>query len=470
VRDCDECNTCDTRNDSTRVVKEGVGGTFWFDVTRTCNFNCAYCFQGEHAWTWQREKGLKKFISSEIISKSIPLIQKWQRETGCTICWYGGEPLLRFDLIKQWTPKLLEEIPKCRVSITSNGSLLNEEVQAFMDEYNVGLLLSLDGPEWVHNKTRVLAGGKPSWKMIDPLQKLKWRPDLELAWQLTPESVPEPKDLDWMVDNGFARINFNVNWLSEWDEVAQGKLRDFMFHALSLTIQYRLGMSTREFNTNWYQRMEKYIRGAGKRETKPCGTGMGMISVTPEGDIYPSQEMGFMVHEPGKAPGTAEFYKMGNVLSDPVWAPDEKLQRIFALKNDDMVPPAGRDCLTCPVRSVCFGGCHCRYVGQDGIDPSYRYDVMPGWCQSQIAAVSGALMAFARYGKLKLFDDVQKSSAKDRTSANGPVVKHQLSIVDLDRKLDKVLEYLSISQGETQLLQGGYNKLWASVNKEKENK
>jgi radical SAM protein with 4Fe4S-binding SPASM domain len=381
-------------------------------------------------------------MDDSVIEKSIQLIKTWQKSSGCTICWYGGEPLLKFDLIKKWTPVIKKELPKAKTSITTNGSLITQEVMDFMDEHGIGMLFSLDGPQWVHDRTRVFAGGKPSWDKIDPLKIIKWRPDTEIAWQITPEGVPEPSDLDWMILNGFSKINFNINWLSEWGPEAQEKLRDFMYHAISRVILYRSKLNSQPFNTNWYTRLEKYVRGAGTREEKPCGTGMGMLSVTPEGDLYPSQEMGFMVHEPGKAPGTAEFYKLGNVLRDPVWEPDEKLQRIYTLKNDDMVPPPGRDCTLCPVRSISFGGCHCRYVGQDGVDPSYRYNVMPGWCQSQIAAASGGLMAFARYGKVVLADEVQKSSDNVRTPSKSGVARHQLTIVDLDRKLDRVLEYL----------------------------
>ena len=96
MKDCSDCTSCNTG-----IQKEGVGGTFWFITTRTCNFNCSYCFQGEHAWTWQKEKGLQKFITDEIIEKSIRLAKTWQRATGATFCWYGGEPLLRFDLIRR---------------------------------------------------------------------------------------------------------------------------------------------------------------------------------------------------------------------------------------------------------------------------------------------------------------------------------------------------------------------------------
>lgn len=447
--DCGDCKKCEVEP-KPKVTLEGVGGTLWFSVTRRCNFNCTYCFQGSHAWTWQEKKGLLKFMPNEVIEKSIEFAKVWGKNAetksgdspDLAICWYGGEPLLRKSTIQKWTPRLLKDLSedgrKVRVSITTNGSLMEEDMMKFMKEHSVGMLFSLDGPPWVHNKTRVFAGGKPSWESI-PIDKiLKWRPSVEIAWQLSPDNVPEPSDLDWMMDKGFFNVNFNINWLSEWTLEKQSKLRDFMYHAMRLAIESKRG--GKPFNSNWYGRIEKLIRGGGKREAKPCGTGPGMISVTPEGDLYPSQEMGFMVHEPDRAPGTAEFYRLGNVYNTPVWEPQDKLERIFALKNDDMIPPLGRDCVSCPIRTISFGGCHCRYVGQDGEDPSNRYDVMPGWCQSQIAAASGGLLAFAREGWIER--KVQTSSDKVGTFDSSTVAKRPLSIVDLDKKLDLVLDKL----------------------------
>jgi sulfatase maturation enzyme AslB (radical SAM superfamily) len=179
-------------------------------------------------------------MDDSVIEKSIQLIKTWQKSSGCTICWYGGEPLLKFDLIKKWTPVIKKELPKAKTSITTNGSLITQEVMDFMDEHGIGMLFSLDGPQWVHDRTRVFAGGKPSWDKIDPLKIIKWRPDTEIAWQITPEGVPEPSDLDWMILNGFSKINFNINWLSEWGPEAQEKLRDFMYHAISRVILYRV--------------------------------------------------------------------------------------------------------------------------------------------------------------------------------------------------------------------------------------
>jgi radical SAM protein with 4Fe4S-binding SPASM domain len=374
-------------------------------------------------------------MPDEVVEKSIKFAKPWAKKD-LKICWYGGEPLLAWDTIKKWTPILHSEIPGSNCSITTNGSLVTDEVMAFMDEHKMGMLFSIDGPPWVHNRTRVFAGGKPSWEKMPVKEIIEWRPDTEIAWQLSPYSMPTTDDLDWMIDFGFHQINFNVNWLTEWDLEAQEKLRDFMYYAIRLAIISRRG-GRPKFSTNWFSRIEKLVRGAGTRDEKPCGTSLGMISVTPEGYLYPSQEMGFMVFEPGKAKGTPEWYRLGNVYNDPVWDYD-KFERVFALKNDEMVPPPGRNCNSCPVRSISFGGCHCRYVGQVNNDPSYRYNVMPGWCQAINATGTGGLLAFAREGYIT----VRQNADKVGTSATKSVPHRPLSIVDLDKKLDTILTKL----------------------------
>jgi uncharacterized protein len=369
-------------------------------------------------------------MTDEVVEKALAFASGWAKEDLAT-CWYGGEPLLAWDTIKKWSPKMREAWPKGRVSITTNGSLMDKEKMEFMDEHDIGILFSIDGPPWIHNNTRVFAGGKPSWEKIPVRELIEWRPDMEIAWQLSPDNMPAPSDLEWMMDLGFHNINFNINWLMQWDLEQQQELTEFMYHAMRLAVNSQRG-GTPKFSSNWFPRMRKLIEKGGKRDPKPCGTGLGMLAVTPEGYLYPSQEMGFIALQPDRAPGTDEFYKVGNVLSSPVLEPQEKLERIFALKNDEMVPPPGRNCDACPVRSVSFGGCHCRYIGQDGEDPSNRYDVLPGWCQSVTAASIGGLLAFAREGYVEIADN--KKPAR---------TQHQpLSIVDLDKKLDVILNKL----------------------------
>jgi radical SAM protein with 4Fe4S-binding SPASM domain len=104
--------------------------------------------------------------------------------------------------------------------------------------------------------------------------------------------------------------------------------------------------------------------------------------------------MAFTVFEEGRAPGTPEHYRIGDVFASPV-IDVERLADVSQIRNDQMKPPAGYDCTTCVARASCFGGCHCRLVGGDGIDPAYRFGVPLGLCESMVASVTGMLRGAA---------------------------------------------------------------------------
>ncbi len=367
--------------------------TLWFVMTRTCNLACGYCYQGEHQWTWQAEKNLGKHMTDEVMAKTLKFAIGWT-DRELKMIFYGGEPLIQFKLIKKWVPIWKEAFQqagkKVTFTCTTNGTLLNQEVREFFTEYNIGTLLSIDGPPWIHDKQRAFYGGKPSWESIPTKEILEWRPNLEIAWQLDSQRIPVAKDIDWMVEYGFKRINFNLNWLTEWDAEARLKLTELMRWVARLAMR---GAKDGSFATNLLSKFNEILL-KDDRIIQPCGTGMSMMAVTPEGWLYPSQEMAFTVVEPDRAPGTAEYYRIGDVHKDPV-IDAERLAVVSTIKNSEMKQPEGFDCNNCAAKVISFGGCHCRYVGADGVDPSNRYDVLPGWCQSEQGWVTGFLQAAA---------------------------------------------------------------------------
>jgi len=366
--------------------------TLWFVMTRTCNLDCIYCYQGSHQWKWQKEAGLIKNITDDVMRKTLEWATEWnQSELNCV--FYGGEPLLQYDLIHRWVPIYKEAFKgsgkKIKFSVTTNGTMLKENVREFLDEHDLSVLLSMDGPPWIHDKQRTFYGGKPSWDVIPVDDILKWRPHIEIAWQLDPKRVPKETDLQWMIDRGFRNINFNLNWLEPWPAQAQLDLTMFMRGVGRRAIRERNIQGG--FRNNLFHKFNEILL-KDDRSTQPCGTGVNMLAVSPEGWLYPSQEMVFTVVEPGKAPGTAAFYKVGDVNEAPV-IDRERLAEVSTIRNDDMKTPKGYDCNNCAARNISFGGCHCRYVGADGVDPANRYDVLPGWCQSEQAWVAGFLQA-----------------------------------------------------------------------------
>ena len=107
-------------------------------LTDQCNFNCAYCYQ---------KKG-KQRLDSAVLMRSIRFFQPFfARE--CFIDFYGGEPLLAFEEIRR-TVERIERLSKKRgikahYSLTTNGSLLNDEILDFLEDHEFSVLLSFDG-------------------------------------------------------------------------------------------------------------------------------------------------------------------------------------------------------------------------------------------------------------------------------------------------------------------------------------
>ncbi len=359
--------------------------TLWWVMTRTCNLACPYCYQGEHV---KVPDALTAYMPDHVLERA----RVWAREwcgLGLGVNIYGGEPLLAFDTIAKHVPLWRKHFGAAgkpiTFGVTTNGTQLHrQEVRKFLDDQHVGILLSLDGPKRLHEQTRKHFDGRGSWDEIDPQSILRWRPNIEIAWQLDPSLDFEPSDIDHMVRMGFRLLNFNVNWLVEWDADAQMRLMRFFKHAGRL-------INAGKMRSYWSAKLDKALR-VDKKMVQPCGTGLGMLAVTPEGYLYPSQEMAFTVFEPGKAPGTAEHYRVGNVMKEPV-IDEVALARVSSIQTADMRPPAPFDCEDCVAKSASIGGCHCRYVGQDGYSAENRFEVAPGYCQSMRAAMTGLIQA-----------------------------------------------------------------------------
>lgn len=128
-------------------------------ITQNCNFRCAYCpytapepgMQRKHQnnrMNWATAKKAVDYLWSHSIDSD-----------GVTIGFYGGEPLLEFELIKKvvaysqklfWGKSLI-------FSMTTNASLLDDEKATFLHEHNFHLIFSLDGPEKIQNRNRKFA-------------------------------------------------------------------------------------------------------------------------------------------------------------------------------------------------------------------------------------------------------------------------------------------------------------------------
>lgn len=373
--------------------------TLWLITARNCNFGCPYCYQSiGHTNSQLVGAGLTGMMSKSVADRGLRWALDWaDDETRVTL--YGGEPLLAWPLIRAVVPEWREAFAArgkgVTFSATTNGmAFRRSEVREFFDEQRMGFLLSLDGPKRLHDRSRVLLDGKTgTWDVLDPPSILRWRPDMEIAWTLNDGDDFEPRDVDELRALGFRRQNYNLNFLTDWTPENQLRLQRFFKHVGRL-------VARGELQTNWHQ---KYIKAGtvDQRMERPCGVGSSMLALTPEGWLYTSQELAWTVFAPERAPGTAEYYRVGDVSRQPVLDP-MALARVGLLKTVDMKPKPEFSCDDCVARSASIGGCHCRYAGSAGYsadgsiiagdDPARRTDVPRGYCQSMRAALTGFMM------------------------------------------------------------------------------
>lgn len=144
-------------------------------VTQGCNLACSYCFFSEQ----YHHKKECVMMNWEIAKRGIDYyIQHAEAVKELKFNFYGGEPLLNFELIKKCVEYIEKRISdrKCQFSITTNLTLLNEEMADFLEKYHFLILVSLDGPQDIHDRNRKYKDGNDTYKtVISNLQYMKDR-------------------------------------------------------------------------------------------------------------------------------------------------------------------------------------------------------------------------------------------------------------------------------------------------------
>ncbi|WP_213223529.1 radical SAM protein [Klebsiella grimontii] len=139
-------------------------------LTENCNFRCVYCYQA-HEITNHDEKISDAFI--ELLTS-----KEWLNFTSLHINWFGGEPLLKMDLIKKLNSYAIEF---CKAnkwdltqSITTNGSLINDSKMNDLKSMGIrNFQITVDGESEQHNATRPFHNGISSYdKVIQGIGKV----------------------------------------------------------------------------------------------------------------------------------------------------------------------------------------------------------------------------------------------------------------------------------------------------------
>lgn len=183
-------------------------------VTQQCNLRCSYCNFTNTEDTLTRSHSSKK-MNLETAKKSVDFLAEHSHHNEqVTLSFYGGEPLLQFELIQEVIEyaKMRLEGKALYFSMTTNALLLKPEIFKYLIESNVIITVSLDGPEEIHNKSRKLASdGNGSFSQIYSVLKDLKRQYPEYYKKLLFNCVVDPQNKLVDVTDFYGQVMFDEN-------------------------------------------------------------------------------------------------------------------------------------------------------------------------------------------------------------------------------------------------------------------
>lgn len=155
-----ELTLLEERHFEARKGKMALGLTV--GVTQNCNFACTYCYQQHQPLDlpYDVQQGIINYVKRKLPGREVFMV-----------AWWGGEPLLRLDIIQKLSSELrnLCDNYGCEYSaaITTNGYLLSEDTAKNLVDLGVcDVQVTIDGPPKIHNQRRCLNGGGGSFDRI----------------------------------------------------------------------------------------------------------------------------------------------------------------------------------------------------------------------------------------------------------------------------------------------------------------
>ena len=181
------------------LMREKIGkpyGMMIKTVSEDCNLSCQYCY---YSHVLGRPQGIR-VPSDAVLAK---LLSDYLTTCGrvASITWQGGEPLLAGIGFFRKVLKLEMEYARPGTvlsnAIQTNGVLMNQEWAVLFREYRFLVGVSLDGPEDIHNRYRVDAGGHGSFTRV--MRGLDWlrreRVEFNVLTVIGPHNVTKAREL-----------------------------------------------------------------------------------------------------------------------------------------------------------------------------------------------------------------------------------------------------------------------------------
>jgi uncharacterized protein len=349
--------------------------TVVMNVTNQCNLSCGYCYEyGEDRI--DEPAGKTRFMSEETARQTVDfLLDQSPGRRVVNLTFFGGETLLNFKVVKstvEYARKRAAELGKyVDFSMTTNATMLTGEIINFLAENQVGVTVSIDGPKESNDRFRVFHDGKGSYDVIAPkikeLIKVHRSRSIGARVTLTAQVVDVKKIYRHLTEEmgfdevGFAPVTTSPVRLYAIGDKGLDHVLDQFTELADEYLEYALEDKHHGFS-NVSDTLQELHQGVSK--AYPCGAGLGLLGVSPSGDIG-------LCHRFVDSPAG----KLGHIETGI-----DRDKQAAHLATGHIGNKY--DCHTCWARPVCSGGCYheafVRY-GDTGHANLHYCDWIRGW-------------------------------------------------------------------------------------------
>ncbi len=331
-------------------------------VAHTCNLNCNYCFASQGKY-----HGERALMSFEVGKRALDfLIENSGTRRNLEVDFFGGEPLMNWDVVKQLVAYAREQEKihnkNFRFTLTTNGILIDDDVIEFSNKEMSNVVLSLDGRKEVHDRLRKDYMGRGSYDTIVPKFKefveRRGNKNYYMRGTFTHANTDFTNDILHMADMGFTELSMEPVVCSPDDDAAlTNEDLPVLFEQYEILAKEMIERKKQGKPFTFYHYMLDLKHGPCiYKRISGCGSGTEYMAVTPTGDLYPCHQF---VGD--------EKYLLGNIYDGVT---NKEIQDEFKLCN----AYARKECDDCWAKLYCSGGCAANsYHASGKITGIYEY-------------------------------------------------------------------------------------------------
>lgn len=316
------------------------------NIAHDCNLRCQYCFAGQGGYGQWR-----MLMSFDVARRAVDfLIAHSGPREHCELDFFGGEPLMNWHVVQQTIDYVHKQEKKhgkkIKMSLTTNGLLLDKEKVKYLTDNHISLILSLDGRKEMHDRMRPGVHGEGTYdEIVKNLQYCvanRKGEEYYVRGTFTRYNMDFTNDVIDMIDKGFPAVSMEpvvgedtADYSIKEEDLPRVKAEYDRLAKLFIAREEE-GRPFFFFHFN----MDLWKGPCLPKRLRGCGAGHEYLAVVPNGDIYPCHQF------VGR-----EGYVIGNVYEG---LKNFKTMRDFRMNHVFSKP----ECVDCWAKFFCSGGCH----------------------------------------------------------------------------------------------------------------